>query len=83
MANENQVTIKLSPEQIREKEIQLFKTKMNLEMAELNINQFVRAINENIPQREAETQLNNMRKQVEQLKHNIGALTEQITKGEM
>jgi len=78
-----QKVIKLSPEQIAEKEINLEKTKMNLEMAELNIKQFTKAIETNLPMKTAKVELNNMQRQVEMLKHNIMALTEQINNGEM
>jgi len=80
---EEQITIKLSPEQIMEKEIQLFKTKLNLEMAEMNLKQIQRAIDENIPIKNAMVDLYNMKKQLDVLNHNIIALSEQIAKGEM
>jgi len=78
-----QHVVKLTPEQIVEKEIQLFKTKMNLEMGILNMSQFQKAIDEHLPEKEAKNQINNMKKQIETLKHNIIALEEQISKGEM
>ena len=83
MESEKPVIIKLTDEQIEEKRVQLVKTQMNLEMAELNVVQFERAVAENIPMREAKIQLANLKKQIEMLKHNIVALNEQISKGEM
>lgn len=80
---ENEKTIKLTPEQILDREIQLFKTKMNLEMGILNVSQFQKAIELHIPEKEARNQLNNMKKQIETLQHNIIALEEQISTGEL
>jgi hypothetical protein len=80
---EKPIVIKLSPEQIIEKEIQLFKTNMQLEMVELNIKQYERALKEGIPAKENAMQLNNFKKQMEMLKHNVIALEEQIAKKEM
>jgi hypothetical protein len=77
------ITIKLSPEQIMEKEIQLFKTKLNLELAEMNIKHLQQALDANIPTKNSMVDLYNMKKQLDLLNHNIIALTEQITKGEM
>jgi hypothetical protein len=79
----DEITIKLSPEQIMEKEIQLFKTKINLEMAEMNIKQMQRAIDENIPIKNSMVDLYNMKRQIDTLNHNIIALQEQIEKGEL
>jgi hypothetical protein len=83
MNEEKPITIKLSPEQIMEKEIHLFKTKLNLEMAEMNIKHIQQAIDANIPMKNSMVDLYNMKKQLDILNHNIIALTEQISKGEM
>lgn len=80
---EEQVKIKLSPEQINERKVNLSKTKMNIEMAELNIKHMERAIAENLPILAAQNELANMNKQLATLKHNEIALAEQIEKGEM
>ena len=80
---QEQKVIKLSPEQIEERKIKLDQTQMNLEMAELNIVHVKRAIENNLPVREAKNQLVTLEKNVEVFKHNIIALKLQIEKGEM
>lgn len=82
MENEKKV-IKLSEEQIEEKEIQKIKTQMNLELTELSIKHMNMAIEKNLPLRETQLQLNQLKKNLETYKHNIAALQEQIDKGEM
>ena len=80
---QEQKVIKLSPEQIEERKIKLDQTQMNLEMAELNIVHVKRAIENNLPVREAKNQLVTLEKNVDVFKHNIVALKLQIDRGEM
>jgi hypothetical protein len=75
--------IKLSPEQILEMQINLEKTLMNYEMTELNIKQFERAVASKLPMRTAQVELNNLKKQLGTLKHNMTAIQEQIDKKEI
>jgi hypothetical protein len=75
--------IKLNSEQLMQREIELFKTKLNLEMAELNIKQLQKAIDENIPMKNAQLDLLKMIGQIDVLKHNIVALSEQLSSGEI
>lgn len=75
--------IKLTPEQIEERQIQLERTQMNIEMSELNIKHMERAIESNMPIREAKLQLSKIKQNLETFRHNVIALTEQITKGEV
>ena len=83
MENEQPKVIKLSPEQIDERKIQLRKTQFQLEMSELNIKQLELAIAEEFPMQNARVELNTQRKNVELMKHNVIALTQQIDKGEI
>jgi len=80
---EKEVVIKLTPEQIMEKKVQLFKTIMQKEMVELNIKQYNRALEEGIPAMENAIQLNTFKKNLDMLNHNQVALEQQIEKGEM
>lgn len=77
------ITIKLSQEQIEQREIQLIRNQMNLEMVELNIVHMERAMEAGLPTREAKLQTDILRKNLEQFRHNAIALREQIDKGEM
>ena len=76
-------TIKLSDEQILEKEIQKEKMEMQLEIAEVNQKHFERMLENNYPMRQAKAEYNNLLKSMEMLKHNIKALGIQIESGEM
>lgn len=82
MTNEIKV-IKLTPEMILDRQVQLEQTKINLENLELNIKQMERLIEIDFPKLQAQAQLNTLKKQVDTLKHNIVALTEQLKTGEM
>ena len=82
MENEQRV-IKLSPEQIEARKLQLEREIMTMELNELSIKHTLRAIELNIPNREAKSSLNNLNQKIETNKHNIVALKEQIEKGEM
>jgi hypothetical protein len=82
MANEP-ITIKLSPEQILERQVQLENVKMQIEMSELNIKHFERMIEINLPILQTKVLLNKERAIIAQAKHNVIALEEQINSGEM
>jgi hypothetical protein len=75
--------IKLTNEQILEKQIQLEKSEMQLEIADINLKHFDRMIKNEFPQRSAQLERNNLKKQIDMLKHNVVALKEQIDSGEM
>jgi hypothetical protein len=75
--------IKLTPEQIQEKELQLFNTEKSVEMIEMNIRHYQEMIDKNIPILQTKMLLEKEKKQLEVGKHNIQALKEQIQSGEM
>jgi hypothetical protein len=80
---DEQKVIKLSPEQILEKEVTLEKTKMNLELTALEITHLERALKLDLPTKTTQITLNDRKKQLALHEHNITALSEQVTKGEM
>ena len=75
--------IKLTDAQILEKQIQLEKSEMQLEIAEINLEHFDRMIKSNFPIRSAQVEMNNLKKQIDMVRHNVRALQEQIDSGEM
>ena len=80
---EERKKIKLTEEQILERQIQLEKSQFNLEHSELSLAHFQKMRDSNFTARSAQVEENNLRKQVETLRHNIGALTQQINEGEI
>jgi len=82
MENE-QITIKLSAEQLMEKQVQVEDLTMKLAHDEMNLEQFEEMIGNNFFLRQAQVMLNRQRRDVATLKHNIEALKIQIEKGEM
>jgi hypothetical protein len=78
-----EIKIKLTNEQLLEKQVQLEKSEMQLEIADLNKKHFERMIKTSYPMRQAEVEFNNLKKQIEIVKHNVKALKMQIDSGEM
>lgn len=76
-------TIKLTPEQILEREVSIENMKMNLEFSELNVKHFKTMIDMGLPIKQTQILLNQELAKIAQAKHNIIALTEQVESGEL
>ena len=75
--------IKLSDEQILEKQTQLERLEMQLELDEVTKKHLEKMLKNNFPMKQAQVGLNNHLKQMEIVKHNIKALKMQITSREI
>ena len=75
--------IKLTDEQILEKQIQLERLEMQLELDEVTKKHLEKMLKTNFPMKQMQVSLNNHLKQIEITKHNIKALKMQINSGEM
>ena len=82
MENEQKV-IKLSPEQILAKKVQLENIRQAVEASELTIKQFTRMLESDFLINQTKDMINKEKQKIEVGNHNIIALTEQIEKGEM
>ena len=75
--------IKLTDEQLLEKQVQLEKNEMQLEVAALNMAHFKKMIENDFPGRSAQVEMNNLKKQIDMVRHNVKALQQQIDAGEI
>ena len=78
-----EITIKLSAEQLMEKQVQIEDLTMKLAHDEMNLKQFEEMIGNNFFLRQAQVMFNRQKKEIATLKHNIEALKIQVDKGEM
>ena len=80
---DEQKVIKLSPEQILAKKVQLINIKQSVEASELTIKQFEDMLKDDFLILQTQDMINREKQKIEIAKHNIIALTEQVEKGEM
>jgi hypothetical protein len=83
MTEQEQKKVKLTPEMLMEKQVQLEGLEMKQEISELTLKHYEKILGNNFPLRQTQVAFNNEKKQLEFLKHNIAALKIQIETGEL